>query len=366
MLPSLQSLSRAFPPPHFLVAPAAGLAISARVLRFASLEGSGERHLRLVKYGEVEIPEGVFAGGEIKDRDALKAILSDFQKKHSLRSVYVSVPEQPSFNLYLELPPLPRNEIRSNLLDRIEQHVPFSAHDIVFDYEIAECAETGNDRTLCVGAIILPQKIAADYLSLLAECGMEPLSLELGAHALSRALLPKKNNGVYMLVDIDAAETGIAIVHDSIVRFTATITVGGNMLTEALAKKLFVSSEEAARLKKRVGLKKTGAGLDMASILIPSLSTLRDEIKRYFLYWHTHAVSKETTVLPRIQSIILSGEEAGIPGLADYLRGSLKENVVLANPWRNINPLTEYTPSLSRVHSLRFATAFGLALRAHS
>ena len=364
MFPSLQSLSRVFPPPHFLVAPAAGLAISAHALRFASFDGSGERHLRLANYGEAEIPDGVFAGGEIKDRGALKAILSDFQKKHGLRSVYVSVPEQPSFILYLALPPLQRSEIRGNLLGRIEQHVPFSANDIVFDYEIAECAETENDSALCVGVTILPQKIAADYLLLLAECGVEPLSLELGAHALSRALLPPKNKGAYMLVDIDAAETGIAIVHDDIVRFTATITIGGNMLSDVLAKQLSIPPEEAVRVKRLVGLKKTKDGLDVADILIPPLSTLRDEIKRYFLYWHTHTVSAEAAVLPRIQKIILCGEEADIPGLADYLRGSLKESVGIANPWRNINSLSAYTPRLSRVHSLRYATAFGLALRA--
>lgn len=362
MLLSLQSLSRIFPPPRFLVAPAAGLAISAHALRFAEFEGS-RGHLRLTKYGEAEIPDGVFAGGEVKDRDALKAILLAFQKKHKLHFVYASVPEQPSFILFLELPRMPRNEIRKNLLGRIEQHVPFSANDIVFDYENTLCAEPENTGALCLGVTILPQKIAADYSFLLAECGMEPLSLELGAHALSRALLLEENTGAYMLVDIDAAETGISIVNANIVRFTATITMGGTMLTEAVERGLSVSPEEAARIKKLVGLKKT-KGMDMAGILTPPLSTLRDEIKRYYLYWHTHTISNEAAALPRIQKIILCGEEAGVPGLADYLRGSLKETVVLANPWRNVNPLTEYTPSLSRVHSLRFATAFGLALRA--
>src|SRR3989344_8587593 len=113
MLSSLHSISRVFPPPHFLVAPAAGLDISLRALRFAELEGKGA-YLRLARYGEMEIPDGVFAGGEIKDRDAFKAILSGFQKKYRLRSVYASVPEQPGFILYLELPRMPQNEIRNS------------------------------------------------------------------------------------------------------------------------------------------------------------------------------------------------------------------------------------------------------------
>lgn len=363
MVSLFHSLSRVFPPPHFLVAPAGGLDISIHALRFAEFEGKGA-YLRLARYGEMEIPDGVFAGGEIKDRDALKTVLSDFQKKHRLRFVYVSVPEQPSFILYLELPPMPRSEIRKNLLERIEQHVPFSSNDIVFDYENTLCTEAENNGGLCLGVTILPRKIATDYSTLLAECGMEPLSLELGAHALSRALLSKESAAAYMLVDIDADHTGIAIVDNNVVRFTATITMGGDMLTDAVAKKLAVPFEAAAQMKNRIGLKNTREGINMVDILIPPLSTLRDEIKRYYLYWHTHTVLKEAVVLPRIKKIILCGEDAGIPGLADYLRGSLKEDVTLANPWRNVNPLTDYTPSLSRIHALRFATAFGLALRA--
>ncbi len=362
MFPSLQSLSRVFPPPHFLVAPAAGLDISVRAIRYAELERKGA-YLRLARYGEAEIPDGVFAGGEIRDRDALKTLLSDFRKKHGFRFVYAAVPEQPSFILYLELPRMPRSEIRKNLLQRIEQHVPFSANDIIFDYENTACAEPKKNGSLCLGVTILPQKIATDYFSLLAECGMDPLSLELGAHALSRALLPKESAGAYMLVDIDEGATGIAIVNDGIVRFTATITIGGNMLTDTVARTLSLSPDEAAKIKRTVGLKQTKEGLDMARILIPPLSTLRDEIKRYYLYWHTHTVLEEGVALPQIKKIILSGEEAGIPGVADYLRSSLKENVALANPWLNINPLTAYTPDLSRVSAFRFATAFGLALR---
>lgn len=362
MLSRLRSFARIFPPPRFLAAPAAGLDISLRALRFAELAGSGA-YLRLARYGEEEIPENIFAGGEVKDRDALKKIISDFRKKHGIRFAHVSVPEQPSFILYLELPRMPQDEIRAHLVERIEQHVPFPAHDIVFDYENAPCAEPEKSG-LCLGITILPKKIAEDYFSLLTECGMEPLSIELGAHALSRALLPKESAGAYMLVDIDEDATGIAIVNDAVVRFTATITVGGNMLTDALAGALSISPDTAEKLKKRIGLRQTKEGLDVARILIPSLSTLRDEIQRYYLYWHTHTVTEEAAALPHIQKIILSGKEAAMPGLADYLRTTLKENVALANPWRNINPLTEYTPDLPRVRALRFATVFGLALRA--
>ena len=52
-----------------------------------------------------------------------------------------------------------------------------------------------------------------------------------------------------------------------------------------------------------------------------------------------------------------------MPGLADYLRSGLKEDLVIADPWQNIAPLGASTPELPRKDALRYAVAFGLALR---
>ena len=355
-------LLRTFPPPQFFLAPGTGLALSSRAIRSATLSEQGVE-LALSDYGEEALPAGVFSAGEIKDRDALKTRLLNIAKEHRIRAAHIAIPEQPSFLLFLEIPLMARRDIRAYLAEQIEKEVPFSVRDILFDYEMAACAPKDGAPSLCASVAVIPKKIVDDYCALFRECGIAPRSLELGAHALARAVLPREHKGVALLVDIDLEETLVAVVAGKTVRFTATIAMGGGALTSALVKKMGVAPEEARRLKHRIGLKKSAPEADLVNTLLSPLSALRDEIKRHYLSWHTHLPEKGAAALSRIEKIVLSGEDAAMPGLADYLRSGLKEDLVIADPWQNIAPLGASTPELPRKDALRYAVAFGLALR---
>src|SRR3989344_900204 len=357
-------LLRAFPPPRFLVAPATGLHISSRALRHVAFTVSGA-HLKLAYAEEAPLPDGVFKDGELLQRDALKTALLALKEKGRVRSVHASLPEQQAFIFPLHIPPTPPSQIRAVLMKEIAERVPFPADDIVFDYEYAPRTPETPVGALSVSIAVIPKTVVSAYSTLFRECGVELQSLEFGAHALLRALLPKEDMGSSILVSIDSGETSIALVKDHLVRFTATVNVGGMMLSEALVKKLGISYGDANALKKRSGIQQNTEGIPMAEILLPPLSALRDEIKRYYIDWHT-TMEETDRGQEQAEKIILCGEEASVPGLVDYVRGSLKEDVVLGNPWQNVHPLTNYTPDLPRTEALAYATAFGLALRSFS
>ncbi len=350
------SLLRIFPPPRFLGAPAVGLTISDHVIRFAELARRG-RSLTLLSFGEMEIPEDAFSLGKIRDRSVFKTVLSAFRKKYRLRAAHIALPDEESYLFNTKIPPLPRREIRARLLQEIEQNVPLPLNEVLFDYQFARATPEE------VSVVVLPAKTASDYLSLFRESGFSPLSFELEAHALARALVSPRENGACMILDMGRTRTGVSVVRNGVVLLTATVTLGGEALTSAVAKSFGLTSAEAREQKMKIGLKKTGQGVDMVNALLPPLSTLRDEIKRYYSYWYSSAASERDGSSQKLEKILLTGTEAGIPGLSDYLRSSLKEKLAVANPWRNINPLSDYTPALARNDALRYATVFGLALR---
>ena len=356
MLSSAYPLLRIFPPPRFLLAPAVGLTISDHSIRFAELARAG-RFLTLLRSGEMEVPGDVFTDGKIRDRDALKTALSEFRKKYRLRAAHIALPDEESYLFHTKIQGVPRREVRARLLGEIEQNVPLPKNEVLFDYQFARNASEE------VSVTVLPAKTAAEYLSLFRESGFSPLSFELEAHALARALVSPRENGTRMLIDMGRTRTAVSIVSNGIVLFTATITMGGEALTSAVAKSFGLTFAEAREQKMRVGLKKTEQGADMVNALLPPLSTLRDEIKRYYSYWYSSAAPGKDGSSQKLEKILLSGVDAGIPGLPDYLRSSLKEKLSVANPWRNINPLSDYTPTLARNDALRYAVAFGLALR---
>jgi len=349
-----------FPTPNFLLRPAVGLDISDRSIRFVELIKKGGE-IVLGDYGEKEIPEGALIEGDIKDIDLVKDVLENIKATYDFRFVRLSLSEQQSYLFKITLPRVEQNKLRENIEEQIAGRVPLPRESINFDYTIVKCgsASSADKQTIDVGVAVMPHAVIAQYLTLLTESGLVPLSFELEAHAITRAIVNPNDCGTIMIVDIGATRTGIAIVSDGIIQFTTTLNVGGNLLTEAIIKKFNIDFKEARELKERIGLiADKDEKLDMFSTLVLPVSTLRDEIKRYYIYWHTQKEEEHR----KIEKIILCGGEANVPGLREYLSASLKEYVEMGNPWRNITNFENYIPEIPYNHSLRYTTALGLAL----
>jgi Tfp pilus assembly PilM family ATPase len=100
---------------------------------------------------------------------------------------------------------------------------------------------------------------------------------------------------------------------------------------------------------------------DLFFALVPILSTIKDEISRVHTYWQEHA-DDDGLPRPAIEAVVLSGGQASLPGLIDYMRGNLPVPVSVGNPWINVGEPGSLPP-IEYQQSLRFATAIGLALR---
>ena len=90
-----------------------------------------------------------------------------------------------------------------------------------------------------------------------------------------------------------------------------------------------------------------------------------EQIKKCLTYYQTHASHEHVqSSESEIGKILLSGGGAGLLGFCSFLSRELKIRVELGNPWINIlsEPIKE-VPVLSFGESLRYTTAFGLALR---
>ena len=99
--------------------------------------------------------------------------------------------------------------------------------------------------------------------------------------------------------------------------------------------------------------------------MIPALTDLIEQIKRYLSYYQTHASHEHLPPNGKgVSKIFLCGGGANLKRLTDFLSTELKIPVELGNPWINIlpEPLKE-VPELPFEKSLSYTTALGLALR---
>lgn len=349
-----------FPPPVFLKVPSIGFDISDQSIRFVELV---ETHKGLVigKYGYRNIPSGVIDGGEIKNIEELKKILSALHEEFKIDFANVSLPEQQAYLLNISIPKMKQSEIRGSLELQLEEYVPISMGDAMFDYDIIESPEEEKDH-LDLSLVAMPRKVAESYSSVFENTGIAPVAFEVEAQAIARAVVPHGDKGTYMIMDFGKTRTGISIVSEEIVVFTSTINVGGLVLTKAIEKQFGVTTEEAEKIKREQGFTKNKDTQEVFLALMSTISILKDEINKHYAYWNSH-LDQDGKKRPKIEKVLLCGGDSNLIGFTDYLLSGLQTEIELANTMINVNTFNHYVPEIEFSDSLSYATAIGLALR---
>lgn len=346
-----------FPPPAFLRMPAVGINISDHSVKMMELLPSSVGYV-VGSYEDKRIPDGVVTSGDIQDPDKLKQALRELKEQYDITFVRASIPEEKAYIFSVRLPNMPEEDIHDALALQLQEHVPLESSESVFDYDIVDHTDNGN---IDVNVSVLPQNVVASFLSVFEGAGLIPLSFEVEAQAIRRAVLPLDQNITCMIVDVGRTRTGISIIDRGFVRFTSTFSMGGDMLTEAIARQKDISFEKADHIKQEKGFKNTGENQEFYMALVNCVSALRDEINRRVDYWHTHPDRAGNTG-NNIKKIILCGGNASVPGLAEHLAESLNIKVEIANVWTNAFGFDDYIPQVDFRHSLAYASAVGLAL----
>jgi type IV pilus assembly protein PilM len=267
------------------------------------------------------------------------------------------LPEEQIYLFSLRLEKKGLKSVKEGIELALEEHIPIQAENAIFDYDLIK----EDAQSLEVQTAAIPKEIIEKYLSIFKSSQIRVQSFELEAQAISRVVIKDGDMGTYMIVDFGKKRTGIFIISAGIVMFTSTLDVGGEIMNEMIQKSFNISAEEAEKMKIQYGLERNIANKEIFAVLLNSVSILRDEISKHFLYWHTHK-DEENNNNPPIKKIILCGGDSNLIGLADYISVSMKTPVEMANVWTNIMNTENYIPEMSFKQALSFSTALGLAL----
>ncbi|MFT5281006.1 MAG: type IV pilus assembly protein PilM [Flavobacteriaceae bacterium] len=351
------SYSTAFPTPTFLAMPTLGIDISDESIKYLELVHS-KTGLEVGKYGKIIIKEGTLLSGSIQNEKGFIGALLKLREQTGSRFVRLSLPEEQIYLFEVTISSKESEDMRGSIEMKLPEHVPLETADIIFDYDLVH--QEGDMLHVQVAAT--SRRFVENYLSPIKASHLEPLSFEIEAQAVARAVVPRGDNETYLIVDFGRTRTGISIVSHGLVLFTSTLSVGGNSIMNDMVKKTGKTLEEVEKIKNTVGLsKKTDPAL--LTILEKHINTLSDEINKHYVYWssqqgHTSELADEFI----IKGILLCGGEANIPGLAKFLEEKLDSTIIIPNVWQNVNTLEDYVPPISREISLSYSTAIGLAL----
>lgn len=347
-----------FSAPKFLTMPAVGLDISADALRFMELEKKGGR-LVVSRFASRNFPLGIISEGHVRDKKKLQEVIAELAREHKLSFANISLPEEQAYLANMRIPHVSPREVRGAIELHLEEHVPISAADAIFDYVIVG-ESAGQKDMMEVVVSVLPRTAVDEYLEIFHGTGITPTAFEFESQAMARAIIPRGDNGTFLVVDIGKMVTDIFVAAHGVVQFSASLDIGGHYLTQAIEKALKLSYDEAEQLKMKYGLVGGSKEEGLREAIMPVMNDLRTRLLRHYGYWQTHHGEK---VGGNIESVYITGGGANLKGITEYLALGLDVQVKVANPWVNVTSFDDYIPPITLHQSHGFASAIGLALR---
>lgn len=338
--------------------PAVGLDISADAARFIELEVSkGVMHVS--RYATRRFSDGPIGKGQFRENKKLKDAITSLSKEYKLSFANVSLPEEQAYLVNIKIPRMDSSEVRDAIEYRLEEYIPISSADAIFDYVIVD-ANGHHKDTMDVVVSALPRSVVDEHFEMFNDTGITPRSFEFESQAMARAIIPKGDNGTFLVVDIGKIVTDVFVCANGIVQFSASLDIGGHFLTQSIAKTLGVSYEEAESLKTKHGLVSGAKVEGLYEAMLPVVSDLRTRLMRHYSYWQTHHGEKSGG---NIEYIYITGGGANLKGLSEYIAAGIDVRVEVANPWVNVASFEESVPPLTLSESHGYTTAIGLALR---
>lgn len=330
-----------------------GLEVSNSFIKIAYLERK-RKGFSFASWGELEIPEGLFFNGEVKNEKELatkiKEALSKVKgKKIKTKNVVSCLPETSAFFQTIKMPKIDNEEeLKSAVFFEAENHIPFSVDEVELDFEVVSEENSQVDNILLAA---LPKKNVSLYVACLKKAGLSPRAIEVEPYSLIRSLVKdEKSKNPILIVDFGKYSTLFVIFFNKEIKFTSTSQISFYALSQAISEKLNISYEEAKKIEKENDLK-------TKEIIESFILELTDEVKKYIDYYQARSNSK------KIEKIILSGKRANLKELSEYISEATKIPTKAGNPWVNISNFSDKNNIISFEKSLELSTALGLALR---
>ncbi|MDP1709566.1 MAG: pilus assembly protein PilM, partial [Candidatus Komeilibacteria bacterium] len=193
------------------------------------------------------------------------------------------------------------------------------------------------------------------YVAIFKLAGVSLLSLETESFALGRSLVGNDPSPI-LIADIGSLTTDLTVIEGGVPVLSRSIDVGGNTVTRAIASSMGIDEARAEQFKRDVGLGAAGSGgTGVGAMIQSSFAAVVNEMKYSLDLYQGQGRSK-------IEKILVTGGNAFLPDLPEFLTQSLGVKSFIANPWARVSYPKELAEILDQL-SPRMGTAVGLAMR---
>lgn len=316
---------------------------------------------KLVNLGLAILPPGAVVEGRVEqpERVAETAAKLVSHLKTKEKRVASSIAGYEVMIKKIELPSMSEQELESRLKEQLGQYVPYQLEEVNVDYEILGVAR---DKPNAMDVLLVAAKKESvnDYVGLIRLAGLEPAVIDVDFFALSNAF--EVTYGVNLeenvaLVDIGASKTGMTVLQGGAPVFTRDLPMGGNEITESIARGLSVPWDQAERLKLGEKAGEAAAG-ELEKIFVEAVRGWAGGLRRALDFYYTNYPDFA------IHRILLSGGSARLPGLPEVLRLETKVPTEVFNPLVRLDyDADQFDPAYLEYIGPQMAICLGLGLR---
>jgi type IV pilus assembly protein PilM len=338
-----------------------GIDISTAAVKLLELSKVGARY-RVESYAVAPLPKDAVIDKHIANSniiaDAVKSAVK--QSGTKLRQAAVAVSGSAVMTKIITMPAsMSDEEMEDQIMVEADQYVPYALDEVNLDFEVQRPNENNPDMVDVLIAASRKENIN-DRVETLSKAGLKAKIIDVEAFAMENAfsLLSDQLNDslegrTVAIADIGVSMATLNVLHDSRTVYTREQGFGGKQLTEEIQRRYGLSYEEAGMAKRHGGLPDNYT----VDVLDPFKRAMVQQIARSLQFFVSSSANRG------IDSIILAGGCASIPGVDKLIEQSLGVSCCIANPFVNMVLSNKVKPQALSNDAPAMMVACGLALR---
>ncbi|MCX7098495.1 MAG: pilus assembly protein PilM [Methylococcales bacterium] len=335
--------------------------ISTAAVKLLELQRIGT-HYRVESFAVASLPQDAFVDKSIANVNVIAEAIKVALKRSDtrLKEATVAVSGAAVMTKIITMPSsLSDDDMEEQIMIEADQHVPYSLDEVNFDFEVQGINENNPDM-VDVLLVASRRENVNDRVEALAKAGLKTNIVDVEAFAVESAFSLLSDqfseptlNKTIAIADIGASMATLNVLHEGRIVYTREQGFGGKQLTEEIQRRYGLSYEEAGLAKRHGGLPDNYT----VDVLNPFKKAMVQQIQRSLQFFVSSSMNNG------IDSLVLAGGCASIPGIAKLVENNLGVPVYIANPFMNMDLSHKIKAHALSDDAPTMMIACGLALR---
>lgn len=344
------------------VRPLVGLDISSSSVKMVELSGSEKDGYRIERFSIEPLPRDAVVDGNIASLEGVGDAVKRAVRRMGagVKQVAVALPASAVITKKIVLPEgLREQDMELQVESEANQYIPFPLDEVNLDFQVVGPSPASLDDVEVLIAASRKEKVedrvaAAESAGLkVSIVDVESFAAEAAFELVTRQLPDEARDRIVALVDIGSTGTGVTILRNGRQLYAREQPLGGNQLTQDIARQYGMTAEEAEAAKLSGDLPEDFE----RDLMRPFLDSVALEISRALQFFFT------STQFNEVHHIVLAGGCAGMPGLDEVVKGRTQVETTVANPFAEMALSSKVRPKSLLAAAPSLMVACGLALR---